>query len=255
MKQKTYLFLAIAVLTILLITPAAVHAQAATPSSSLKDKIKELQQQIASKAAQLKQEVNQKLQNKAYIGFIKSKNSSSITLASSTGSKIVSLNTYTIYSGDKVSNINHIVVDDYVVALGDIDDTGVLTAKKIIKLPEPGGITKKIIAGEISSIEQNTITIRTTQNETISALLSPQTTILAKKNLLAINDLKIGFRIAMVTMNTQGKTNDVSSNTKVRFIYVIANASGGTNIMKEATSSAEATASAKAATSSAKSKK
>ncbi len=250
-KFKTFGFIVMLLTFNFYLLTATVSAQSATPSSSLKQKIKDLQTEIASKASQLKKDISQKLQNRAYVGFIKSKNAHSLTLATTTGSKIVNLNEYTIYNGEKVTNLNQLIVDDYVVALGDIDETAVLTAKKVIKLPQSAIGNKKIIAGEITAVDENNLIIRTTQNQTITAIISPTTTISAKRIQLQKRDLKPGYRVVIV-VSTPLKTNTQTSNPQARFIYVIATAQGGTNILKEASPSAEASESGKTATPSAK---
>ena len=54
------------------------HALDSTPSAEIKTKLEALKQAIASKAAIIKQEINHKLQNKAYVGLVKTKSLSVI---------------------------------------------------------------------------------------------------------------------------------------------------------------------------------
>ena len=68
------------------------YAAESSPSADIKSKLEELKKEIASKAAILKQEVNKKLKDKAYVGKVKHKSDSSLTLAASSGPKIVSIN-------------------------------------------------------------------------------------------------------------------------------------------------------------------
>ena len=88
----------IVIIIIITLIPLPAYAMDSTPSANIKAKLEELKQEIASKAAKLKQEINLKLQNKAFIGTIKTKSINSITLASNTGSKIISLNQDTQYA-------------------------------------------------------------------------------------------------------------------------------------------------------------
>lgn len=124
------------------------YAADSTPSADIKAKLEELKKEIASKAAKLKTDVNRKLNNKAYVGGVKTKSSTSLTLASSSGPKLVSINQDTIFeskithpsSGGKTKknfSSKTLLVEDYIAALGDIDETQVLTAKKIILLAQP----------------------------------------------------------------------------------------------------------------------
>lgn len=135
-----------------ILTPAVLAADS-TPSADIKAKLEELKKEIASKAAKLKQEVNRKLQNKAYVGKVKSKTTTSLTLATRTGPKIVSLNQDTI-SPKKLAE------EDDIAALGDIDDNGVLTAKKIVLLPTTNLPPKTQFWGQIIAISDGLITIK-----------------------------------------------------------------------------------------------
>src|SRR3989338_2847231 len=79
------------------LTLYSVYAADSTPSADIKIKLEELKKEIASKAAKLKQEISSKLKDKAYIGNVKSKSDTSLTIATSTGPKIISVNQDTIF--------------------------------------------------------------------------------------------------------------------------------------------------------------
>lgn len=160
----------------LLILPPASGTDS-TPSASVKGKLDALKQEIASKAAKLKTEINRKLQNKAYIGIVKSKSDSSITLATKAGSKLVSVNQDTQYEDltpqkkgtkRKAPSLQTITEESNLAGLGDVDDTGVLNAKKIIILPPPtvDHKLKTIIWGQITSASDDIIAIKTKDGRT-----------------------------------------------------------------------------------------
>ena len=133
------------------------YAADSTPSASVQSKLDLLKQEIASKAAKLKSEINKKLQNKAYIGVIKSKSDSTITLASRGGTKVVNINQDTIYD-PKLTKKTPLKDEDSIAALGDVDETGVLTARKIVKVsssPE-----KTYVWGTVVSISDDFITLK-----------------------------------------------------------------------------------------------
>lgn len=143
-----------------------ISAAESSPSADIKSKLEELKKEIASKAAKLKGEVNKKLKDKAYIGKVKTVSASSITLAGRTGPKIITLNQDTIYesiakSKTKITQKN-IEQEDNIAALGDIDETGVLIAKKIILLlPTTYNLPPKtFLWGQILSISDRLITIK-----------------------------------------------------------------------------------------------
>ena len=66
-------------------TPSSDPLRQSDSEASIKSKLEELKKEIASKAAKLKQEVNQRLQNKAYVGAVKAVSETSITIASQSG--------------------------------------------------------------------------------------------------------------------------------------------------------------------------
>lgn len=177
--MKKALVSIIIIIVINFILPPALAIDS-TPSSTVKEKLDALKAEIASKAVKLKGEINRKLTNKAYIGIVKSKSDASITLASKTGTKMVSVNQDTLYEdqtprkkGTKkvVPSQDTLKEEASIAALGDVDDTGVLHAKKIITIPLPTSILPPQIYlwGQIISESDDLISLKTkTETETIS---------------------------------------------------------------------------------------
>lgn len=161
------------ILNIIPISPAS--AAESTPSSDIKLKLKVLQEEIASKAAKFKEEIKKKLQNKAFVGFVKSKSKNTLTLATKSGVKMVTVNDFTSFEGKGIKNLSHLKSDDFLAALGDVDDNDVLTAKKIVKLSPPPKTTTTVLFGKVVSVEENTVTIR--QQTTTTAFLVTRETI------------------------------------------------------------------------------
>lgn len=181
--------------------------------------IESLKQAIASRAAKLKQEVNQKLQNKAYVGLVKTKSTNSITLATDTGPKIVSINIDTVYeklntkSKAKFSATT-LTEEDHIAALGDIDDTNVLTAKKVVLLETPSK-SKQILWGEIFSISDKVITIRDKAGKNISITVAESTKFKSEIEEISRLDLRPSEIILI-----SGFLND-NETIEATFIYVI----------------------------------
>ncbi len=144
--------------------------QISSPSAEIKEKLQVLKDEIASKASQLKAEVSRKLQNKAYVGFVKLKSDDSITLALKEGTKIINVTTFTLYTIPtiKKASLKNLEADDYIAALGDVDDNGILTAKKIVLTAPPQEEEKQILFGTIISKEGQVINIKTPQGQNIS---------------------------------------------------------------------------------------
>ncbi|MCR4306101.1 MAG: hypothetical protein NUV73_03400 [Candidatus Daviesbacteria bacterium] len=148
--------------------PAAFAADS-TPSADIKTKLEELKKEIASRAAKIKQEVNRKLKDKVYAGTIQAKSETSLTIATPSGPKMVSVNQDTLFESKKgaasknkksVVAINSLTQDDYIAALGDSDETGVLLARKIILLPTQNSLLKTYLWGQIVSRSDNLVNIK-----------------------------------------------------------------------------------------------
>ena len=132
-----------------------VFAAEGSPSADIKSKLEELKKEIASKAAVLKQDVDKKLTNKAYVGKIKTKSPAAITLASKNGPSIINITQDTeIISQVKGKKYSQKLLseEDYIAALGDIDENQVLTAKKVILLPTTNSQPKTYLWGQIAAI-------------------------------------------------------------------------------------------------------
>ncbi|MBU1000471.1 hypothetical protein KKE78_03705 [Patescibacteria group bacterium] len=178
-----------------------------SPSAQTQIKLEELKKEIASKAAKLKQVVNRKLKDKAYIGKIKSISDTSLTLATESSPKIVSINQDTVFENEikkktKLSG-KTLVEDDYIVALGDTDEVGVLTARKVILLPESPEQQKTFLWGQIISISDQLVTIKNNESKN-TALTLPSGSKVKLNNFVILT----GFK---------GK-NDIF---KTEFVYIV----------------------------------
>ena len=194
----------IIIITIINFIVSPALAADSTPSAEVKTKLKDMQEEIASRAAQIKQDVSKKLQNRIALGFIKSKSDTSLTLAAESGTKMVNVNEYTEYAGKtgkgnlKVT-LKNLATEDYIIALGDMDETEVLTAKKIVKTASPSGEVRKFVFGQVVSVGDHTITLQDKQGQKISLKTNKQTTYRFGKNSGSRDDLKIGLPIIAST--------------------------------------------------------
>ncbi len=221
----------------------AGYAKESSPSADIKQKLEELKKEIASKAAQLKQEVNQKLQNKAYVGNVKTKTDNSLTLATKTGPKIVSINQDTQYDSTIKSKVKFsaktLREEDYLAALGDIDDNGVLTAKKVILLnpqPEP----KTYLWGQVISISDRLVTVRDREYKTYTVSISSKTDIFSGESAVNFGELSTNDFVIL-----SGYVNEKAI-LETGYIYIIPQGGVLRSKFKSATQSAqEATPQAK----------
>lgn len=138
------------------------ETKASTTSSSIVEKLNALKAEIASKAAKLKQEVNKRIENRAWIGVIKEKGATQITLTTMQGDRTVILNEYTIYQSKgktATGSLKDFNVEDYIVAIGDVDDQNKLIAKKVIKTVRKTS-NKKIFWGQVQSLTSGQINLK-----------------------------------------------------------------------------------------------
>lgn len=244
-KVKTFEFLLV-ILTFsfyilhLIGTGSALASEASknvSPSASIREKLKILQAEIASKAAKLKNEIGKKLTNRAYVGTIQAISDTTITLATQKGVKIVSISDSTEFRGWKKPNINSLTNDDFIVALGDIDDTEGLTAKRIVKSSGVDFEQKQVIWGRLLSASQSLLSIRANQDQVYNLTIAPDT-VFRPNNLTPFNQ-----PIIVVAVKTKDNT------LKGRFIYVpnllAHSATASSTVKKDASpSSKKATSSA-----------
>ncbi len=203
----TLIFLLITLYS-LLITPFAlaqdtIESQEASGAAILGDqtlieKINALKQEIASKASQLKLQVEEKIQNKAIPGEVSDLDDEVILLITKNGEKKIIVNEYTIFETDSDDpSFEDIRQQDYIVALGDLDDKGNLVAKKVIKLEKPKPSNKRFYSGEILDIASSTITVRTKTGEK-NIIVSSLTSYGAGSDEASFQDLNIGKKIVAV---------------------------------------------------------
>lgn len=235
------------------LTPAS--AQEASKSAGLtpiQQKLEDLKKEIASKAAQIKSEISQKISNKAYIGVISSIQDSQtatgsaakkITITTPQGSRVIQTNEYTIFE-DKQSfstskttakktklTIKDFKDGDFVAGLGDVDDTEVLIAKKLIKSKPPEKLDGPLVWGQIQSVNGSTIFVVNRDNKKVSLALDKDTELRVSTDEATIKEVVPGnFLISVGTAPENDKS--VSD-----FVYLI-NPNGDLKIEKTASSSA-----------------
>jgi len=153
-----------------------VYAAESSPSADIRAKLEELKKDIASKAAKIKLEVDRKLKDKVYIGKVKQKSDTNLSLETQNGSKVVNITEDTQFDSNiskKKYSQKSITEEDYIAALGDVDDTSSLIARKIILLPTPTQ-PKKFLWGQIISIDNKLVTLKGRDLKNIAVSLPNQ---------------------------------------------------------------------------------
>ena len=180
LKFKILLFLFVLLTFNFLLFTLPTFATDTSPSSDIKTKLEEFKKEIASKAAKLKQEISLKLRDKTYVGKVKTKSDNAITLATKNGPKIVNINQDSEFNSNikgKKYSPKLISEEDYLAALGDVDEIGVLTARKIILLPSKTSETKTFLWGQIVAISDKLATLKDKNLKNIAVSFSTPATI------------------------------------------------------------------------------
>ncbi len=126
-----------------------VSAQESSPSADLKQKIQDLLNEASKQAKLIQQDVNHKLQNRLVAGLVQSSSDTQIILTTDTKNQLVITSNFTDYNyGGLQTSINK---DNFVVALGDLDDKGNLVAKKIVKRTPPNLPPAQYLWGKVLS--------------------------------------------------------------------------------------------------------
>lgn len=194
--------------------PTFAATSTSTPSADLKTKLQTLQSEIASRAAKIKSEIGKKLQNKVYVGYIKSKSETSLTLATKSDTQIINLNPDTQYSGKSKTTLKTLNNDDYIASLGDIDDTGILTARKIIKLSSLTNKNLQTIWGLVVGISDNEVTITNKVGKTVTIQFDKKTDFKFGDKRSSISDVKMNKGV--VAVGTSPKNGFITA----RLIYI-----------------------------------
>lgn len=201
-------------------SPSAQQSPTASSSSTLLDKINEIKTKAASKAADFLSEVTKKLQNKAYIGVITSLDQEKITIKFDEDERVISTDEYTkvVFPGKtpkKLPVVSDIQTGDFVSALGDVDDKGVLKAKRIVKSSPIASESSKLVWGTIQKVQGGTLTLKLidTTDQTVTA--SGQTSIFLGQEEASLLDLKSNRTV--VVRGKESKDRILSAS----YIYII----------------------------------
>ena len=188
MKLKHFLFLGIWSLVIV----APISAQTATPGS-IRDAV---QKKVAEELNAIKNEVKKR----AYLGTISAKSDATITittLRNTTRTATVTPDTTIKLAGGADGTSADIKTGLFVLAMGDADGTGTLTAKRILVISKPAEDKRRAVFGSVTKVTSTTITLK---DWTIK--LSSTTKYTGKTKL---SDIKVGSKVIIVGTVTSDK--------------------------------------------------
>lgn len=207
MKVNSRLTLMTLILVVYYLLPVTVQAADSSPSAIIRSKLRALQDEVASRAAKLKVEVAKSLQNKFYVGVIDQKSSKSWIIITNSGQKNIVIGDDVDYRGKSF------IIGNAIAALGDVDETGVLTAKRIVKLAQNPNLQLEVLHGEVLSKDNSLLQIKLAGGQTASVSANLQTRYKMGRDDASFDDIKLNKIISVVSVKS---TKDL----KARFIYI-----------------------------------
>lgn len=211
MRKVLILTAILSMLTLdLLATPA--FANDASSSSDLQQKISQIQQEIASKAAQITNQVTQKIDNKVYAGVVLASDDTSITVSASPDEQeTITTDQYTDFEYGK--GLKHSIgKGDYVVGLGDVDDKGNLVAKKVIKQDPPDNLV--VSWGRVKSSSSSAIIVEDQNRRDFAIRPNISTSFQFGNDQGSIKDVEVNRSVIFSGFENKDKS------IQARFIYV-----------------------------------
>ncbi|MBI2022568.1 hypothetical protein HYS97_01825 [Candidatus Daviesbacteria bacterium] len=175
----------------------------ASKSATLTEKINALIKESASKAAALKTEVHKKLENKAVAGKVSFVQGSKIILKNTKGDRTILVTEYTQYQTgnqkpSKSLSFKNVKEEDFIVALGDIDDKSNLNAKKIVFLDNYKTQEKFAVWGQVQSVVGNVLNLKDKNGKPQKVILRPGTEIRLGNEEASRLDLKPNSQVIAV---------------------------------------------------------
>ena len=174
----------------------SVYAQESSPSGTLLQKLNQLKSEIASKAAEIKNDISKKIQDKAVFGSIVKIEDEQIIIRGVNGDKTVKYDEFTEILGiaDKKIKVTTLEEGDQIAALGDVDDKNNLAAKRLVflesaswRIASQSGI---LVWGQITKTNGQTIHLKDKSGENQIILTNNQTVFFLGNNEAGIQDAR-----------------------------------------------------------------
>ncbi|KKS33099.1 MAG: hypothetical protein UU93_C0002G0027 [Candidatus Amesbacteria bacterium GW2011_GWA2_42_12] len=189
--QIAKIMLGVGIWSLVIVVPVVAQTASPSASPSILDSVKE---KVAAEIDQIKSAVTKK----AYVGSIATKTDTGLTMANlNNESRTVNISGDVTIKllGGKEGTLTDLKVGDFLIAMGDADGAGVLTAKRILVITKPADEdTRKIITGTVTKSSSTSITVDTTAYKVSSA------TKFTNKN--DITDIVKDVKVVMIVNDT-----------------------------------------------------
>lgn len=186
---------------------SSVLAQTASPSGTLRDSVK---QKVEEELSQIKSGVAKK----GFVGSITAKQDASLTitnLKSQPRTVIATTETVIKLANGKDGTLADLKLNDFAIAMGDVDSTNKMTAKRIVIFTSAPSDKRQSYFGTITKTTSNSFTIKTPKGETLDLKVSAGTKYNDK---FKFSDLKVDSKVVVVVLT--GGTTQAPTYTTLR---------------------------------------
>lgn len=208
-----------------------IAAQSPTPEISptaeevSDDKVQGIREAVKEKVREKLEEV-QKGQKRAFVGEIKKASDNSLTLMALQGEKQVTVSEETtiIDKDRKEIELDALEVGDYLIAMGYLEETDVLSAVRIVVTNELKVPDREVAFGEVTDIsaEEKILTVKNQKKGTIYTVETTATTKITKKIEGKVQEVKFadineGDRLVAIGKATENEETIISA----KIIHII----------------------------------
>jgi hypothetical protein len=147
-------------------------------------------------------EIKEKKKIKVYGGTIKGILAKTISLETRSGNKTIKVDDQTKISFAqevKEPKLENILVGQFAIAQGEVDQSKIMTAKTLQIFPNPPINKRKVVFGILKSITLNgAVLIHQIKGEEVKINFDLQTKVRTGKGEIKIEDIKVGSKVALV---------------------------------------------------------
>lgn len=193
-------------------TPIEILETEATPAATQVDdkKIQEIRDQVREKVQEKIEEIRERGTKRGYVGQIEAINNLEIILSTRGGERKITIDEDTKIIGRGRQNLEseNLQVGDVIIAMGYVNSTGEMVAKRIVVVPKPAKppLTRRAVYGRVAEIEPDSqilIIVHPKKEEVIYQVKITNKTRMNKKidgkmQTIKFSDIEVDDRIATV---------------------------------------------------------
>ena len=158
-----------------------------SPTSAVREAV---QKKVAEELAAIKKNVTKR----SFVGEVTAKTDTSITLSSPRKQPrtITLLPDTTVKLTGKETSISDIKVGNFVISMGEVDTSGIMTAKRVLIIDKPTADNRKVITGTVTKATSSQISLDTIKKESWTIKNSLDTKVVVGDKIMVIGKLSLG---------------------------------------------------------------